>query len=49
MSSIWGASVKPNTLVPVGKLKEDYLRFRRPLIRHPGKDGRFVLVVPRVG
>ena len=46
VSSIWGASVKPNTLIPVGKLKEDFLRFRRPLIRHPDKDGRFVLVVP---
>jgi hypothetical protein len=49
VSSIWGASVKPNTLVPVGKLREDYLRFRRPLTRYPDKDGRFVLVVPAVG
>jgi hypothetical protein len=46
VSSIWGASVRPNTLVPVGKLQEDYLPFRRPLIRHPDKDGRFVLVAP---
>jgi hypothetical protein len=46
VSSIWGASVKPSTLIPVAKLKEDYLRWRRPLMRYPDKDGRFVLVVP---
>jgi hypothetical protein len=46
VSSIWGASVKPNTLVPVRKLPEDYLPFRRPLISHPDKDRRFVLVAP---
>jgi hypothetical protein len=46
VSSIWGASVKPSTLIPVAKLKEDYLRWRRPLVRYPEKDGKFVLVVP---
>jgi hypothetical protein len=46
VSSIWGASVKPSTLIPVAKLKEDYLRWRRPSVRYPEKDGRFVLVVP---
>jgi hypothetical protein len=46
VSSIWGASVKPSTVIPVAKLKEDYLRWRRPLMRYPEKDGRFVVVVP---
>jgi hypothetical protein len=46
VSSIWGASVKPSTLIPVAKLKEDYLPWRRPLMRYPDKDGRFVLVAP---
>lgn len=46
VSSIWGASVRPNTLVPVGKLKEDYLPWRRPSGPYPDKDRRFVLVVP---
>jgi hypothetical protein len=46
VSSIWGASVKPSTLIPVAKLKEDYLRWRRPTMRYPEKDGRYVLVVP---
>jgi hypothetical protein len=48
VSSIWGASVKPNTLVPVEKLDEDYLPWRRPLMRYPDKDRRFVLVAPVV-
>jgi hypothetical protein len=46
VSSIWGASVKPNTLVPAGKLKEDYLPWRRPLMRYPDKDRRFIVVAP---
>lgn len=46
VSSIWGASVKPSTLIPVAKLKEDYLPWRRPLMRYPDKDGRFVIVAP---
>ena len=46
VSSIWGASVKPSTLIPVAKLKEDYLRWRRPTGPYPDKDGKFVLVVP---
>jgi hypothetical protein len=46
VSSIWGASVKPSTLIPVAKLKEDYLPWRRPLMRYPDKDGRFILVAP---
>jgi hypothetical protein len=46
VSSIWGASVRPNTLVRVGKLREDYLRWRRPLMKYAEKDGKYVLVVP---
>jgi hypothetical protein len=46
VSSIWGASVKPNTLVPVGKLPEDYLPWRRPLMKYPEKDRKFVLIMP---
>ncbi len=46
VSSIWGASVEPNTLVPFDKLDDDYLPFRRPLMRYPDKDRRFVIVAP---
>jgi hypothetical protein len=46
ISSIWGASRPPDALVPVARLPRDYLPWRRPTGTYPGKDGRFVLVVP---
>jgi hypothetical protein len=46
ISSIWGASRPPDALVPVGLLHEDYLPWHRPTGPYPGKDGRFVLVLP---
>lgn len=45
-SSIWGPSRPPGTLVPVEELADDYLPWRRPTVRYPEKDGRFVLVLP---
>jgi hypothetical protein len=46
VSSLWGASRPPNSLVPVARLPEDILPWRRPDRRHPDKDGRYVLVLP---
>ncbi len=46
VSSIWGASRSPDTLVPVRLMPEDYLPWKRPTGRYPGKDGRFVLIIP---
>jgi hypothetical protein len=46
VSNIWGESDPPNTLVPVERLSEDYLKYRRPYGKFPDKDGQFVLVVP---
>jgi hypothetical protein len=46
VSTLWGASRPPNALVPVAKLKEDFLPYQRPLFRHPDRDGRFMLVMP---
>ena len=46
VSSIWGASRPPDSLVPVAALKEDYLKWRRPTRRYPGMDGRFVSILP---
>ncbi len=46
ISTIWGPSRRPDVLVPVGLLPEDYLPWKRPTGRYPGKDGRFVLVIP---
>ena len=46
VSTIWGESDEPNTLVPIGDLREDYRKYRRPYRKFPDKDGRYVLVVP---
>ena len=46
VSSIWGASRPPDALVPVSKLKADWLKWRRPTHRYPGMDGRFVTILP---
>lgn len=45
-SSVWGPSRRPNAILRVRNVAEDYLAWRRPAIRYPQKDGRFVLVVP---
>ena len=45
-SNIWGDSRKPDVLVPVGKLPEDFKPWKRPQKKYPDKDGRFVIVVP---
>jgi hypothetical protein len=46
VSSIWGKSRPPDALVPFDKLKEDYLRWRRPTRRYRDMDGRFVTILP---
>jgi hypothetical protein len=46
ISSIWGASRKPNQRITVKQLREDYRKWRRPTGRYPGKDGKYVLVIP---
>ena len=46
VSSIWGPAQPPGARVPARRLAEDFLPWRRPAVRYPEKDGRFVLVVP---
>jgi hypothetical protein len=46
VSSIWGRARPPNAIVPLRVLAREYLAWRRPAVRYPEKDGRFVLVVP---
>lgn len=46
VSSIWGRPQPPGATIPVRRLAKDYLAWRRPAMRYPEKDGRFVLVVP---
>jgi hypothetical protein len=48
ISTRWGESDPPNTLVPVERLPADYKRYRRPYGEFPGKDGQFVMVIPLV-
>jgi hypothetical protein len=48
VSSIWGPSRPPDATVRVGLVAEEYLAWRRPTVRYPEKDGRFVLVSPVV-
>ena len=45
-SNIWGDSRKPDSLVPVSKLPEDFKPWKRPQKKYPDKDGRFVIVLP---
>jgi hypothetical protein len=46
VSSIWGPSRRPDALVAVSLLPEDILPWRRPTGRYPGRDGKYVLVLP---
>lgn len=46
ISTRWGESDPPNTLVPVERLPEDYKRYRRPYGEFPDKDGLYVMVIP---
>ncbi|MGH2513537.1 MAG: hypothetical protein ACRDGQ_12710, partial [Candidatus Limnocylindrales bacterium] len=46
LSTIWGYSRPPDSLVPVGELARDYLPWKRPSGTYPDKDGKFVLVIP---
>jgi hypothetical protein len=46
ISTRWGESDPPNTLVPVERLPQDYKRYRRPYGEFPGKDGMYVMVIP---
>jgi hypothetical protein len=46
VSTIWGASRRPNAAVPVAALAEDYLPYRRPAHRWAKRDGKFMLILP---
>jgi putative peptidoglycan lipid II flippase len=45
-SRLWGYSRKPDALVAVDLLPEDFLPWRRPLGSYPAKNGKFVIIVP---
>jgi putative peptidoglycan lipid II flippase len=46
LSKIWGYSRKPDALVPVAALPEDFLPWHRPRGSYPAKEGKFVIIIP---
>lgn len=46
VSSIWGASDPPGTFQDEAEMQRNYLPWERPEGKYPGRDGRFIAVVP---
>jgi hypothetical protein len=49
VSSIWGASAPPDASHDPANLIRNYLAWKRPEGPYPGRDGRFLLLVPAAG
>jgi hypothetical protein len=49
VSSIWGPSAPPDASHGPANLIRNYLAWKRPEGPYPGRDGRFVLLVPTAG
>ena len=47
VSRIWGPSDKPGVFQDAAEMKRNYLPWRRPEGRYPGRDRRFLALVPR--
>jgi hypothetical protein len=48
ISSIWGASNKPGTFDNMGVMGVNFLPWKRPEGHYPGRDGKFIVVLPTV-
>ena len=46
VSSIWGRSDGPGVFQDAAEMKRNYLPWRRPEGRYPGRDGNFLVIVP---
>ena len=46
VSSIWGPSDPPGHYENLAEMERNYLPWARPEGRYPGRDGRFIAVVP---
>jgi hypothetical protein len=46
VSSIWGRSDRPGVFQDRSEMKRNFLPWRRPEGRYPGRDGRFLVIVP---
>ncbi len=49
VSNIWGRSLTPGAWHDTADLARNFLPWRRPEARYPGRDGRFLLLVPVKG
>jgi len=47
VSSIWGPSDGPGVFQNAAEMRRNYLPWRRPEGRYPGRDGNFLVIVPR--
>ena len=48
ISSIWGPSDPPGTFQNSSEMIRNYLPWKRPEGHYPGRDGRFIAVLPTV-
>ena len=46
VSNIWGRSDAPGVYQDAAEMKRNYLPWRRPEGRYPGRDGNFLVIVP---
>ena len=48
VSSIWGASDPPGTFQDAAEMERNFIGWSRPEGAYPGRDGRFVVVLPTI-
>jgi hypothetical protein len=46
VSSIWGPSDKPGVYQDAAEMRRNYLPWKRPDGKYPGRDGKFLVIVP---
>ena len=46
VSRIWGRSDKAGVFQDAAEMKRNYLPWKRPEGRYPGRDGKFLAIIP---
>jgi hypothetical protein len=46
VSSIWGPSDKPGVFQDAAEMRRNFLPWKRPEGRYPGRDGKFLVIIP---
>lgn len=49
ISRIWGASDPPGTFQDAAEMVRNFLPWKRPEGKYPGRDGKFVVLIPTLG